>query len=251
MDARPDDVAGRVVTTGFIDDGERSVEVASLLEEFAEVIAHELRTPLAVVLGAAETALMRHVDGASPQLEELLRMIRRNAELASLLLGRLGLARDIEAGTVELHLQTVDIGQLVTESVSDLRQVILGDHPVEVTLSDAPLARADATAAREIVFNLLSNAAKYSADAAAIDVVVERDGDMVVVVVRNHGSGVTPGDTDVIFDKYWQQDHGSAGAGLGLYVSRGLARAHGGDITVEPATDQGSVFRLLLPAEVA
>lgn len=229
-------------------EGTRPDATATLLEEFAEVIAHELKTPLAIVLGAAETVLSRHEADTSEELRALLQMIQRNAELATLLLGRLSLARDIEADTVELSLETVDAGELVSESVSDLRQVILRDHPVEVTIGDTPLVRADPTAAREIVFNLLSNAAKYSADAAAIEVTVARVGGMVDVVVRNHGSGVTPGDTDAIFEKYWQHDGAGPGAGLGLYISRGLARAHGGEITVQPATERGSEFRLSLPA---
>lgn len=224
-----------------------ATETATLLEEFAEVIAHEMRTPLAIVLGAVDTVLTHHTEGTSEKLHELLQMIRRNAELATLLLGRLGLARDIEAGTVALSKGPVDIGSLVEESVSDLRSVILGSHPVEVHVSEVPLVSADPTAAREIVFNLLSNAAKYSDAAAPIAVRVSAVDGFVEVVVQNHGSGVTPGDTNAIFEKYWQQDAGSAGAGLGLYISRGLARAHGGDITVQPASDRGSEFRLSLP----
>ncbi len=70
------------------------------------------------------------------------------------------------------------------------------------------------------------------------------------VVVRNHGSGVTPGDTEHIFEKFRQLDATSPGAGLGLFISRGLARAHGGDLTVQPATDAGSEFELRLPLPV-
>lgn len=222
-------------------------EPASLLEDFSSIIAHELRTPLAIVVGASELALTGYADDVPPELERLLQMVKRNADLASLLLGRLCLARDVEAGTVELSLEPVDIGELVSQSVSDLREMILVDHEVNVTLADTPLVQADATAAREVVFNLLSNAAKYSSPGAPIEVTVALADGMVSVVVRNHGAGVTPGDTQAIFEKYWQADESRSGAGLGLYISRGLARAHGGDLEVQPATDEGSEFRLSLP----
>lgn len=215
------------------------------------MISHEMGTPLAVVKLAADTALRQGPDATWDERQRILQVIRRNADLATLLLGRLGLARDIEAGTVELARETVDLGALVRESVSDLREVVLSEHPVEVTVTESPSVQADPTAAREIVFNLLSNAAKYSAEGASIEVTVTAvDGD-VHVIVRNHGSGVTPGDTDQIFEKYWQQEEASAGAGLGLYISRGLARAHGGDITVQPAADAGSEFCLSLPLPAA
>jgi signal transduction histidine kinase len=221
----------------------------SVLEEFVSVIAHELKTPIAIVQGAADAALDGDLDDAPQELRQLLEMIRRNADLADLLLRRLTIARDIEAGTVALDLADVDVGRLVEESVTDLQQVVLGGHDVRVTVAASPMVRADATAAREIVFNLLSNAAKYSGPDAPIEITVDVDGRTLDVVVRNHGSGVTPGDSDLIFEKYWQREDDAPGVGLGLFISRGLARAHGGDITVQPATDEGSEFRLSLPLE--
>lgn len=161
----------------------------SLLEEFAAVIAHELATPLSIIDMAAQTAL-RH-DAATPDAEhqEILEMIRRNTKLAQMLLYRLALARNVEADTVVLDLATVDLAELVEESVGDLAEAI----------------------------------------------------------VRNHGSGVTPGDTDAIFEKFHRGETNAPGAGLGLFISRGLARAHGGDLTVKAAEHIGSEFRLTLP----
>lgn len=91
-------------------------------------------------------------------------------------------------------------------------------------------------------------AAKYSASDAAIEVTVRQDGKQAEVVVRNHGTGVTPGDAETIFGKFFQGDPGPPGAGLGLYISRGLARAHDGDLHVQPAEQHGSEFILTLPA---
>jgi two-component system, OmpR family, sensor kinase len=219
----------------------------SLLEEFASTVAHELATPLAVIQTATETALHLGDDIGAEEQRRLLEMIRRNSNLAVLLLRRLGLARDVEAGTVTLDLGTVDLAQLVAESVDDLRTVVLDGHQVEVIVTDTPTIVADETALREIVFNLLSNAAKYSGHHAPIEVAIDTTDHTARVAVRNHGSGVTPGHTEHIFEKFQQLDATSPGAGLGLFISRGLARAHGGDLTVQPATDAGSEFELRLP----
>ncbi|MBW3619697.1 MAG: HAMP domain-containing histidine kinase [Actinobacteria bacterium] len=172
----------------------------------------QLRTPIAIVHTAASTALVRHGDDVSEALRDILEMIRRNADLASLLLGRLGIARDIEA----------------------------------VTVSGAPSVRADPTAAREIVFNLLSNAAKYSSSAAPIEVTVGAVGDIVEVVVRDHGSGVTQGTPTPSSRSPGRGTGPHRGWGSGCTspaVSRGRK---GGDITVQPAAHEGSEFRLPL-----
>jgi signal transduction histidine kinase len=219
----------------------------SVLEEFAGVIAHELATPLAIIETASEIALRHGPDTPPEEHRAMLEMIRRNTKLAGLLLGRLGLARDVEAGTVTLDVVSVDLAELVTESVGDLRQALLAKHPVTVD-ADMPMTiLADPTAAREIVFNLLSNASKYSDKGAHIEVAVTRTNGQAEVVVRNHGSGVTPGDTERIFDKYQRGDTNAPGVGLGLFISRGLARAHGGDLVVKPAAREGSEFHLTLP----
>lgn len=76
---------------------------------------------------------------------------------------------------------------------------------------------------------------------------VDTEGASARVVVRNHGGGVTPGDSQRIFEKFERLDRGGAGTRLGLFISRGLARAHGGDIRVEPAENVGSQFILTLP----
>jgi signal transduction histidine kinase len=228
-------------------EGQDFASSPSLLEEFAAVIAHELATPLAIIGMAANLAL-EHDDATSgDEHHRVLEMIQRNTKLAELLLRRLALARDVETETVELDLSPVDLAQLVEESVGDLRPVVMAGHPVTVTVESTPIVRADPTAAREIVFNLLSNASKYSDEDAAIDVTVCVRDVTAVVVVRNHGSGVTPGDTSAIFEKFHRGETGAPGAGLGLFISRGLARAHGGDLTVQAAERVGSEFHLTLP----
>ena len=234
--------------------GPTGVEARSHLEEFISLVAHEVRSPLAIVRVATSMLADGERNGLASRPEErgaLLEMITRNVDLALLLMDRISLARSVEADTVELTKETIDLVTVVRESVSDLMLAGLHDHPVDVVTVDALPVEADSTAAREIVFNLMSNAAKYSAAHSPITVAVDRHADRARMVVRDHGRGVKPGDTERIFEKFFQADTKSPGVGLGLFVSRGLARAHGGDLTLRPAELDGSEFVLELPALIA
>jgi len=106
---------------------------------------------------------------------------------------------------------------------------------------------ADETSLREILFNLLLNAAKYSPTATAIEVAVSSENGSARLVVRDRGPGVVEADRERIFEKYEQVDRGTAGVGLGLYISRGLARANGGELAVDPTGGPGGWFLLTLP----
>lgn len=219
----------------------------SVLEEFASVVTHELCAPLAIVKGAAETAREQLGSMSVEEHAGHLDMIVRNGDLALLLLERVGLARDIDQATVDLSKEETDLAELVRETVFDLQTVRLFEHPTEVSAPDRVVVQADPTAAREIVFNLLSNATKYSAEGAPIEVTVTTVDSVAQIVVRNHGGGVTPGDSERIFNKFERLGASGAGTGLGLFISRGLARAHDGDLQVQPAESVGSEFILTLP----
>jgi two-component system, OmpR family, sensor histidine kinase MtrB len=215
------------------------------VEQFLDVIAHEVRTPLSLARMAAETVVTTELP--PDERARLLRMILRNADLALLLLDRMGLARDVEAGTVRLQLAETDVTALVRETIEDLESLVLGTHPVQIDGLARCSVPADPTALREILLNLLLNAAKYSPEQSPIEVSVEGDGREVTVVVSDHGCGVAPADLERIFEQYMQVQSGGSGVGLGLYISRGLARAHGGELAVRRRGDDGSDFVLRLP----
>lgn len=222
---------------------------AELLEEFAAAVAHELRTPLAIIELAADTVLERTDQLEPEQLAEVLRVIRRHTQLATLMLGRLGLARDVGTDPEHLEREMVDLSEIARQTSSDLADVLLAAHPTEVHAPVAVMAYADPTAVREILTNLLSNAAKYSPQGSSIDVTVEQDEEQgeAMATVRDRGRGLTAADAERVFGKYQRAAADASGVGLGLYVSRGLARAHGGDLVVRPTTPRGSEFRLTLP----
>jgi two-component system, OmpR family, sensor kinase len=217
------------------------------VEDFLDAIAHEVRTPLSIARMAAETA--RRQDLSDAERERLLGMIVRNTDLALLLLDRMSLARDVEAGSLQLQFTETDIAHLVAETVEDVRSLVLGDRPVHVEGSTTAPVEVDTTGLREILLNLLLNAAKYSPSHTPIEVSVGDEGDAVTVVVSDYGCGIPPEHLEHIFEQYAQVEAGSSGIGLGLYISRGLARAHGGDLEARPRGQSGSEFVLRLPRQ--
>lgn len=220
--------------------------VNTKLGQFAAAVAHELSTPLTVIGGAAKLALSDPAP-ADDEHRKLLETIARQTDVAGMMLSRLRAAADLDAEPISLDRCRLDLAMLAREVVEDLREVVLKDHPVHVGVEAPAPVVGDPTAIREILFNLLANAAKYSEPGALIDVRTDVRGDHARLTVRDHGRGVTPDDTERIFDKFAKQPGEAPGLGLGLFLSRRLAHAHGGELSVHPARDVGSEFRLTLP----
>jgi two-component system OmpR family sensor kinase len=219
----------------------------STVDEFASLIGHELRTPLAVIQGSAQVALLEE-ERLSVEQRQALSAINRNAELGLLLLERLAAARLLERGELTLSLGPVDLAELARTAIADLTAPVLAPHSVSLEAPDGPvLVRGDERRLRQVLFNLLSNAAHFSRPHLPIVVTVRDLGDRAELEVRDHGDGVAPADVERVFQRFTRLAPDQQGLGLGLFVSRGIARAHGGDLTAEAAEDAGSRFRLTLP----
>ncbi len=232
-------------TSSTLDEALPSTDAHTALEDLLAVVAHELRAPLAVVCSAAQTVSTRDLE--PDQLAEFLQVIQRNAELAMLLTDRLALARDVERGVFDLDPVAVDVAELARQTVADLGPSIARQHTLTVVAGDAIRVLADETALREILFNLLLNAVKYSPVGSTITITVRVVDRFCELVVDDEGRGVAAGDVERIFEKYEQLDRASSGVGLGLFISRGLARASGGDLHVARRPGGGSRFVLRLP----
>jgi signal transduction histidine kinase len=228
-----------------------SAETLGHEEEFnarLSFVAHELLNPLAVAQGYA--GLLKDASSnADEAVQQFAERVSHNLELAVLLLQRL---RDSAGSAENLTLEKLqlDVGKLVRGAVEDLATTVAADHPVEIHIpEEAILVDADATRLRQILFNLISNGAKYSPSGAPIQVSVLTTGTSVTVEVRNHGFGVAPEDAERLFEKgaRGEDDDGRPGLGVGLYVSRLIAEAHDGSLRVEPAEVEGSRFILELP----
>jgi signal transduction histidine kinase len=220
-------------------------ELEGAVEARLRLVAHELLSPLVVAQGYAK--LLGEEVGDGGEASELAVGVASNLEHAVLLIQRL---RDTGARPDELQLDParLDLGELVARTVTDLAVTVADRHPVASHVPDeAVWVEADHTRVRQILFNLIVNAAKYSKDGAPIEITLTRE-ECAVLEVRNHGFGVAPDDAERLFQRGVRGNgSGPDGLGIGLYLSRLIAEAHGGSLHVEPAEVRGSRFILQLP----
>ncbi len=215
-------------------------------------VSHDLRTPLASILGTV-SSLRHYADKYDrAQRDELLTTLESEAERLNRFVGNLLDMTRLESGMVELKLEPADVGEIVGAALERAAR-ILSRHQVAVTVAaDLPLLRLDAILFEQALFNLLDNAAKYAPAGSLIDVRVRRDGDVVAVEVIDEGPGIPEHDLDRIFDKFYRvqaQDRQRAGTGLGLAICRGIIEAQGGRIEARNRADRsGAILTIRLPA---
>jgi two-component system, OmpR family, sensor histidine kinase KdpD len=214
-------------------------------------ISHDLRTPLASILGSA-TSLKSYGDGMTPDARtDLVDTIQEEAERLNRFIANLLDMTRLESGALEPRGELVDLADVVGSALRRASSV-LGNRPVTVSLpQDLPLVKLDPVLFEQVLFNLLDNAGKYAAPDTAIDVRAVADGGMVRLDVRDEGDGIPEADLERIFDKFYrvqQADRKRAGTGLGLAVARGFVEAMGGTIAAANRTDRsGAVFTIVLP----
>ena len=212
--------------------------------EFVGVAAHELRTPLAAILGVL-TTLKDHGAALDDAVRvELIEGVESQAERLSRLVEDLLTVSRIQDGVLRLAMAPVEAGDLIADAAraSGTRDQLR--RRVEL---DGPLV-GDADAIVRVLTNLFENARKYSPPGSPIVVAVRSEARRVRFEVRDGGRGVAEADREAIFERFRRaDDSGSNGAGLGLYISRGLVRAHGGELEVGDAPEGGAAFSFWLP----
>jgi signal transduction histidine kinase len=225
----------------------RLEEVDRLKTEFVAAVSHELRTPLTAIIGFSE--LLSELLGDAPP-GEYVADVRREAAVIESLIGNLLDSSRLEAGMLSLNLSPTDLAALVGRAVD----VVLHGYPHREFVVDAPagLGRVviDGVRVRQVLVNLLENAAKYSPDDAAIEVAASIDDDTVVFRVDDHGPGIPVDHRDLIFERFHRlsTDGAKPGTGIGLYLVKALVGAHGGTISVSDRDDgRGARFEVRLP----
>jgi two-component system sensor histidine kinase KdpD len=227
---------------------ELRVETERMRNSLLSSVSHDLRTPLATIIGASSGLLEGGDRLPAATRRDLIRSIHGEAShLDRLVNGLLEMTR-LESGAVTIKTEPQALDGVVGAALHRL-EGLLGGRPVEVMLpADLPLVPIDAMLMEQVFLNLLDNAARYSPPGSSIDVSASATGLKVVVEVSDRGPGFAPGDETRAFEKFYRgRSAGVRGVGLGLAICRAIVQAHGGTITAENRPGGGATLRLTLP----
>jgi signal transduction histidine kinase len=225
--------------------------LSALRADFVSLVSHELRSPMAAVIGAARTLEERWRELTADQRTAFLALIADETNRLATLIGDVLDTSRIEAGTFSYRFGEVDVGDLVRDTVAGFAL-----HQEEVTVVahtewQLPNVRGDRERLRQVLQNLLENAVKYSRAGEEIDVRTWAKNGRVHVAVEDTGPGIPREQHGLIFERFGRANVGlgKPGTGLGLFIARSIAEAHGGRLTVESAPGEGATFTLELPVE--
>lgn len=248
----PDDELGRLAETlnGMIERLERSFHE---MQRFTADASHELRTPIAVIRTEAEIALGKPLGDADKQdlLSNVLEECQRLTWITDQLLT---LARE-DAGITQWAREPVDLTQLINGSVEVMRPLAdIRGHRLIVRSNDKAVVLGDPARLRQVFYNLLDNAIKYTPDGGTIDVTSVEADTTVQVTVRDSGIGIPPEHLPRVFDRFYRVDkartRAEGGSGLGLSIVQSIIAAHGGQTELTSAPHQGTTFTVSLPKQL-
>jgi two-component system, OmpR family, sensor histidine kinase KdpD len=248
-----------------------SIERAELVEKVdeAQVVAeadqlrvamltshsHDLRTPLASILGAATTLLANLGFYDVTHTRELLLTVREESERLDRFVGNLLDMSRLEAGALGAKPQIVDILDAVDATIARMVRRTSQHRLHQDMPDDLPFAEADPLLLEQALVNLIDNAVKYSPPGSEITIAAHMQDDRIVLTAMDEGPGIPASELPHIFDKFYRvrkADHGIAGTGLGLSVARGFVEAFGGTLTAGNRDNRsGAVFTLTLPTQMA
>jgi two-component system sensor histidine kinase KdpD len=227
-------------------------------------LSHELRTPISAIISATDYLLLHPKKIEIETQTELVKEIssaslRLNYQVENLL----NMSR-LESGTINLNCNWCDVSDLIRSAVNKLESE-LRDHKVVINIPDKfPLCKIDFGLLEQALFNLILNAALYTAKGSVISISVldakiinDKDSidilsDILVIHVSDNGQGFPPDEVSKVFDKFYRLKHSrSGGTGLGLSITRGFIEAHQGKIKLENKAKGGAIFTISIPCEMS
>jgi two-component system sensor histidine kinase KdpD len=241
----------RVLLVEDMDRVKRTVESDRLRSALLTSISHDLKTPLASVLGAAST--MRDLSSGltDTQKRDLLATVIDESERLNRFIANLLDMTKLESGAIVPNTARHDIGEIVGSALRRAGKILVR-HKVSLELAaDLPMLELDAVLFEQVLFNLLDNAAKYAPADTTISIRGSREKDSIVLQILDEGAGIPPAELESVFDKFYRAqkgDHVRPGTGLGLAISRGFVEAMHGTISAANRSDRsGTVLTIRLP----
>lgn len=247
--------AALVITRAQTDEDRHRLQVAEesdrLKTALINAVSHDLRTPLASIKASATALLLADARWTREEGREFLQAIDHEADRLNRLVGNLLDLSRIEAGVLRPVLDWYHMQEVIDTVVPHIRPLLAGRLFSVDLQPDLPPVSLDLLRVEELIINLVENAIKYSPPHSAIELTVRHGPDGVAIAVIDHGAGVPPESRKQIFGTF-ERGHGhgdhAPGTGLGLAICRGIARAHGGSLSVEDTPGGGATFVFLLPA---
>jgi len=241
----------RVQLVENMDRVQRTAETERLRTALLTSISHDLKTPLASVLGSASTLRELNEKLTDSEQAELLSTIIEESERLNRFIANLLDMTRLESGAVAPKLAPHDVSEIIGSTLQRTTK-ILRNHSVRLDLAtDVPMVSVDPVLFEQVLFNLLDNAAKYAGSGTTVFIRTWRDRDSVVLQILDEGEGIPPDDLEHIFDKFYRvpkADQIRPGTGLGLAISRGFVEAMNGTIVAANRSDRrGAVFSIRLP----
>ena len=223
-------------------------ELARMQDEFISTISHELRTPLGFIKGYVTTLMREDTQWDDARRLEFLEIIDDEADRLRELIDNLLDSSRLESGSLSMTLEPASIAPIIRDCVQRLQ----GVHPdVEITIEmpdELPVVNLDSTRIAQVLDNMLNNAQKY-APGAPVTIRADMQGDLLRIEVHDLGAGIPPEHTPHLFERFYRMPQSSniRGTGLGLYISRKIIEAHGGEIGVQSQAGQGTIFFFEIP----
>jgi len=230
----------------------REQDAVRARDELVAVVSHDLRSPLTVIVmqcGMMQRVIAADASPASKRLNSAIDTLQRASGRMTRLLEDLLDTSKIEAGRYSIDVQPLDVSQFFEDTWSLLSPLAQNKY-IELTFTTEPELKmfADPERMFQVLSNLVGNAIKFTPKAGTVSVNARADGDTVVVTVVDSGNGIAPDQLPHIFERYWRIREGNpSGTGLGLYISRGIVKAHGGDLSAASEPGVGSEFRFTVP----
>lgn len=254
LDALADQAAlaiERIQLVADVDLAKLRAEADRLRSALLTSISHDLKTPLAAIMGAAGT--LRDYAPALPEEDraELLTTVMDESERLNRFIANLLDMTKIESGAMEPNSAFHYVGDIVGSALRRAGKILAAHRTTVVLPDDLPMIRVDPVLFEQVLFNLLDNAAKYAPEGSLITVQAWKDGKHLALRILDEGPGVPPADLERIFDTFYRVrkgDYVRAGTGLGLSICRGFTEAMGGTILASNRPDRsGAMFTISLP----
>lgn len=237
---------------GTMQDITERKRMEKMKDDFISTVSHELRTPLTSIKGSLGLLTNMLSSNSEAKMVSLLSIAQNNTDRLLFLINDILDISKIESGHIVFHFQPLDLVALTKEAISNNSSYANDVHFNFIDSSDHVVwVNADRDRILQVVYNLLSNAAKFSHSGGVVDISIDELDDKVGLSIRDHGVGIEEDFIPKLFEKFTQADSSSSrsvgGTGLGLSISRSIIERHHGSIEVESKLGEGSTFRIVLP----